>query len=110
MDRFEATHCTANPPAQHAAGAGAAEADGEQERLTIHVQDMRNGEQRLSFRVKPSTQFAKVADAYCARIGTDRDDMRFVFNMYRVGMGHTIEELGIEDGDVVYTMEMQLGD
>lgn len=168
MARFDASHRTANPPAQPAgaaaaaaaaaaAGAGGAapggraagaaarqgaapvaaaaaaaaeSAAGEQQRppkraraqsppvrvkeepqdglLTITVRSQDRVD--VMCRVRPSTPWHQVANAWCARNGVDPVDVRFVFERDRCHPDDTIEQLGLEDGDVVYAMLVQFGD
>jgi len=104
MEHFEATHRTANPPAQHVAAAAAAagpaggaageqqrapkRADGEappamvqdvaeHKRLIIHFQSLTGD--RVTFRVKPGMLFSRLVEAYCVKTGMDPVQLHFVF-------------------------------
>lgn len=76
--------------------------------ILIRLQNL-SGEE-VVFRVKPNTQFRKVADAYCARAGLDYDEVRFVYANRRCQSNATFEELGIQIEDVVQVLLEQRGD
>lgn len=80
----------------------ATESDGSNP-LTIRV--INNGHE-LFFKVKPTTQFQKIFDAYQQRTGTTA---RYLYNGVRVGPQDTPKELDMEDGDVIDAMVEQTG-
>jgi small ubiquitin-related modifier len=61
------------------------------------------------FKVKKSTRFERVMDAYARMKGVEMDSLRFLL-MDRICYWHTVGEAGLEDGDIVMVMLEQLGD
>lgn len=150
MARFEATHRTANPPAQPAgvggtaaagfaatagsvaaatgpaggsAGGGqrhpAKRAHGEAPPVIVkeepgeeafNIVVMNQDSERLTFQVTRRMLWRRVADAYCAEAGVDFGQTRFVMDLERLEYDYTIEQLGIEEGDVVMAFQQQIGD
>lgn len=128
MDRFDATHSSANPPAQPAsaeAAAAAAEAapgggggapavvdstDGGDGVDTMIIRLQNQCGDRVHFRVRTSTQFGVVANAYCMLTGMEMSDLRFVFDRVRCHFYDTIAGIGMEDGDTVDVLVEQRGD
>jgi small ubiquitin-related modifier len=66
--------------------------------ISIKVKDQSGGE--IVFKIKPSTKFGRVWDAYCQKKAWDVGQVRFVFDGERLKPEQTPEEIGMEDGDV----------
>ncbi len=48
-------------------------------------------------------------EAYCQRIGCDKNAIRFSFDGNRISSDDTAEKIGMEDGDVIDAMIEQTG-
>ena len=66
--------------------------------ISVKVKDQSGGE--VVFKIKPTTKFGRVLDAYCQKKAWDSGQVRFVFDGSRVRPEQTPEEIGLEDGDV----------
>lgn len=71
---------------------------------------MNQDSERLTFQVTRRMLWRRVADAYCAEAGVDFGQTRFVMDLERLEYDYTIEQLGIEEGDVVMAFQQQIGD
>lgn len=80
----------------------------EHERLIIHFQSLTGN--RVTFRVKRAMPLSRLVDAYCAKTGMDPSQLFFVFEGTRCRWEDTVDELGLEDGDVVDVLVEQRGD
>lgn len=65
---------------------------------------------RVTFRVRPNTVWGRVVDAYCARAAVDYVTIRFVFDGETCSREATVEQLGLEDGDIVDALVQETGD
>lgn len=63
----------------------------------------------IRFKIRPTSRFGKVVDAYCKRSGVERDTVRFLFDGQRLEEDKTIGEIGLQDGDEVDAMVSQIG-
>jgi hypothetical protein len=52
----------------------------------------------------------QVFDAYCAKTGLARDELRFLFDCQRIDPTSTFAEWELQDGDVIEVMMEQKGD
>lgn len=92
--------------------AGTAEAKPDQkpeggEHINIRVKDQSNSE--IFFKIKPTTQFKKVMNAYCQRQGLDILAVRFLFDGDRLLDHETPASKEMEDGDCIDVFLQQLG-
>jgi small ubiquitin-related modifier len=63
----------------------------------------------IFFKVKPTTKFGKLMDAYCGRVGVDATSVRFLFDGERLTREQTPGELDMEDEDEIDAMIQQVG-
>merc|ERR1712146_262410 len=77
------------------------------EAITIKVKDQ-NGEE-THFKIKTTTKFHKVLNAYSQRKGVDAASIRFTFDGQRIRPEQTPAEYEMEDEDVIDCMLEQLG-
>nr|GEV54024.1 small ubiquitin-related modifier 1-like [Tanacetum cinerariifolium] len=62
------------------------------------------------FRIKRSTQFKKLMNAYCDRQSVEMNSIAFLFDGRRLRADQTPDELEMEDGDEIDAMLHQTGD
>jgi len=55
----------------------------------------------VHFKVRPSTKFSKVFDAYCQRKALQPNAVRFLMDGERLRPDQTPEEMDMEDGDSI---------
>ena len=67
-----------------------------------------NGRETL-FKIKKSTKFEKVINAYCDKYDVNKDFVRFVYNGLRVKDDATPEKLGLDADSEIQAMIEQLG-
>ncbi|CZT44356.1 uncharacterized protein RSE6_04513 [Rhynchosporium secalis] len=77
------------------------------ESLEVKIKDQNESE--TIFKIKKTTNFSKVFDAYCSRQGLARLTVRFLLDGTRIQDHDTPESLDIEDGDMIDAMLEQLG-
>mmetsp|Transcript_38717 Transcript_38717/g.62714 ORF Transcript_38717/g.62714 Transcript_38717/m.62714 type:complete len:99 (+) Transcript_38717:180-476(+) len=63
----------------------------------------------VHFKIKKTSTFQKLMDAYCNRQGVAVDSVRFVFDGKRLQATETPEALEMEDGDSIDAMIQQVG-
>ena len=63
----------------------------------------------MHFKVRPSTKFSKVFDAYCQRKALQPNAVRFLMDGERLRPDQTPEEMDMEDGDCIDAMMEQVG-
>ena len=63
----------------------------------------------VEFSVKPSTKMAKIMKAYCQHMNTDVDALRWLWDGVRFCPESTVQQLGIDDGDVIHCFIEQVG-
>lgn len=78
-----------------------------EDHINIKVRDMDNNE--VHFKVRPSTKFSKVFDAYCQRKALQPNAVRFLMDGERLRPDQTPEEMDMEDGDCIDAMMEQVG-
>ena len=61
----------------------------------------------MHFKVRPSTKFSKVFDAYCQRKALQPNAVRFLMDGERLRPDQTPEEMDMEDGDCIDAMMEQ---
>ena len=72
------------------------------------MRDQDNSE--LHFKVRKTTAFVKIFDAYCAWKGLTDDAVKFMFDGQRIPPESTPLLLDLEDGDSIDVMLQQMGD
>jgi small ubiquitin-related modifier len=83
------------------------EQGGDDGTLSIKVRDQQQGE--IVFKVKRTTKFKRVLDAFCNKKGWQTNQVRFHFDGQRVDEEMTPEELGMESNDCIDAMMEQIG-
>ena len=63
----------------------------------------------MFFKVKKSTKFEKIFQAYADRVGKPSGSIRFVFDGNRLNNDQTPADLGMEDNDHIDAMVQQTG-
>ena len=92
-----------NPPTDGAGEGGAPSS----EHLNLKVKSQDGNE--VYFKVKKTTQFSKVMSAYCKKVGTDLESVRFLFEGQRLRPDQTPADLDMEDEDEIDAMVQQTG-
>lgn len=87
--------------------AGGENAQGKSEHLSLKVKSQDGNE--VYFKVKRTTTFAKVMNAYCKKVGADQDQVRFLFDGQRLRPEQTPQDLEMEDEDEIDAMVQQTG-
>ncbi|EEH57334.1 uncharacterized protein MICPUCDRAFT_33538 [Micromonas pusilla CCMP1545] len=75
--------------------------------INLKVKDQDNSE--VHFKVRQTTKFSKIFDAFCARKSLQPDSVRFLFDGQRVNANMTPKDLDMEDGDSLDAMMEQVG-
>lgn len=86
---------------------GADETKPSNEHLSLKVKSQDGNE--VFFKVKRTTAFSKVMNAYCKKVGTDMESIRFLFDGQRLRPEQTPADLGMEDEDEIDAMVNQTG-
>lgn len=63
----------------------------------------------MHFRVKPTTPFQKIFNAFCERQGRALGAFRFLFDGKRIEPTNTPSDFDMEDGDRIDAMAEQTG-
>jgi len=63
----------------------------------------------VHFKIKKKTQFKKLMDAYCQRMGLETNGLRFVYDGTPLSPEGKPLDLDMEDGDVIDVMQQQVG-
>ena len=63
----------------------------------------------MHFKVRPTTKFSKVFEAYCQRKSLQMNTVRFLVDGERVLADQMPQDLDMEDGDCVDAMMEQVG-
>eukprot|EP00889_Picochlorum_renovo_P000204 jgi/Picre1/27234/NNA_000203.t1 len=74
---------------------------------TSPVRDQQNGE--VVFKVKRSTRFKRVLDAFCNKKSWDSAQVRFAYEGQRVQEDMTPDDLGMENNDCIDAFLEQIG-
>ena len=69
------------------------------EQINLRVVTQRGEE--IFFKVKGSTKFGKLIEAFCEKKGLRSSQQRFVFDGNRIHANQTPAQLEMEDGDVI---------
>jgi len=77
------------------------------EAITVKVKDQQGEE--THFKIKSTTKFSKVFNAYAQRKGVDPNSLRFMFDGSHIQAEQTPGELDMEDEDVIDCMLQQVG-
>nr|OQO16352.1 hypothetical protein B0A51_16046 [Rachicladosporium sp. CCFEE 5018] len=77
------------------------------EPMQLIFRDSNNTE--ITFKLKPTTKFAKAFDAFAKKTERKTTELRFLYEGERLNAEQTIEEVGMEDGDTVDVHMEQLG-
>lgn len=85
------------------------------DQIDVHVVEQSGTE--IVFRLKPTYPISKLINAFCKRKQCSIDTYRFLHNGNRLGSNSenikgshsTIQQLGIQDGDVIDVMASQTG-
>lgn len=67
--------------------------------MSIKVKDRDNNE--VLFKVKPTTKFSKMFDAFCSKMKINVDDVRFLFDGARLRGEQCPNDVAMEDEDEV---------
>jgi len=79
---------------------------GQTEHLNIKVTD---GNNEVFFKIKRSTKFNKLMNAFCERQGKDPKATRFLFEGTKVKPDDTPDILEMQDGDQIEVFTEQIG-
>ncbi|KAK6435263.1 hypothetical protein LTR95_008554 [Oleoguttula sp. CCFEE 5521] len=77
------------------------------EPMQLVFRDSNNTE--ITFTLKPTTKFAKAFEAFAKKTERKINELRFLYEGERLNGDHTIEEVGMEDGDTVDVHMEQIG-
>ena len=80
---------------------------GDNEVLNIRVKDQQGGE--ISFKVKKSSPFSKIFDAYAARYGLEPSLIRFFYDGVRLSKENTPKMFEMEDNDEIIVVVESIG-
>ncbi|KAK9814255.1 hypothetical protein WJX72_003009 [[Myrmecia] bisecta] len=81
--------------------------EGGSETIQLKVKDQTGGE--VHFKVKTTTKFEKIMQAYCQKKSIDMAGMRFLFEGTRINNTSTPADLGMEDDDIIDAVMEQVG-
>ncbi|MET8583592.1 ubiquitin-like protein [Streptomyces collinus] len=76
---------------------------------TIQISVRSEDGHEVHFRVRSTTQMQKVMRAYCERVGSSLDAVRFLFDGERVRGHQTVGVLALVSGDTIDAMVEQVG-
>jgi len=74
--------------------------------LRVITSDMAN---EVHFRLKSEVPLVRMKIAYCKKLGLNKDELRFMFDGYRITDNDTPAKLGMIDGDVIEIYQERLG-
>lgn len=83
-------------------------ATGDDENINLFVADQSGGAP-VQFRIKKTTPFRKLMDAYCKKLGLSKQDVRFTFDGNRLREQDNPKACGVEDGDEIDVFQQQQG-
>ena len=81
---------------------------GEDENINLFVADQSGGAP-VQFRIKKTTPFRKLMDAYCKKLGLSKEAVRFTFDGNRIREVDNPKACGVEDGDEIDVFQEQQG-
>lgn len=77
------------------------------EPITLRVKDQ-NGTETV-FKVKASTKFKRILDAYAQKTGASAESLKLMYDGEQVNTDQTPHDLDIEDNDVLEVVLAQTG-
>eukprot|EP01017_Pseudomicrothorax_dubius_P010846 TRINITY_DN1393_c0_g1_i1.p1 TRINITY_DN1393_c0_g1~~TRINITY_DN1393_c0_g1_i1.p1 ORF type:complete len:106 (-),score=26.77 TRINITY_DN1393_c0_g1_i1:198-515(-) len=80
---------------------------GSGEFLNLKVKSQEGEE--VFFKIKKTTAFKKLMEAYCQRQGVNMQNVRFLFDGDRIAETQTPDQLGMENGDEIDVVVEQVG-
>mmetsp|Transcript_16963 Transcript_16963/g.32499 ORF Transcript_16963/g.32499 Transcript_16963/m.32499 type:complete len:94 (+) Transcript_16963:186-467(+) len=83
------------------------EAGSSEEHINVKVKSQDG--QEVFFKIKKTTPFRKLIDAYCKRQGGDPNQILFLFEGSRLKAEQTPEQVDLGDGDEIDAMAHQTG-
>ena len=83
------------------------EANGDDENINLSVESPSGAP--LQFRIKKTTPFRKLMDAYCKKLGLSKEAVRFTFDGNRIREVDNPKACGVEDGDEIDVFQEQQG-
>lgn len=89
-------------------GGAGAPADPKDDYVTIRVCPA-DDTSEVMFRVKKLCRLDRLKRAYCAKLGIDELELRFVFEGHRITDEDTPKELGIENNGVIEVYQQRMG-
>jgi len=63
----------------------------------------------VHFKIKKTTPFRKLMEAYCQRVGKSMNSLRFLYDGDRITENQTPKELGMEENDIIDAVLQQTG-
>ena len=88
------------------AGSGEVKEEKKIAHINLKVSD---GSNEIFFKIKRSTKFDKLMEAFCKRQGINPSLKRFLIDGQRVDPKQTPDDLDLEDGDTIEVHNAQLG-
>jgi small ubiquitin-related modifier len=81
----------------------------EEKKDQISIKVVAQDGSEMYFKIKATTQFVKLMQAYCSRKEIAMSSVRFLFDSERVRPDQTPKELGMEEGDILDAVWEQVG-
>ena len=81
---------------------------GNDENINISVADQSGGAP-VQFRIKNTTPFRKLMDAYCKKLGLSKQAVRFTYDGRRLQDYDVPKACGVQDGDEIDVFQEQQG-
>eukprot|EP00472_Partenskyella_glossopodia_P014636 CAMPEP_0197523734 /NCGR_PEP_ID=MMETSP1318-20131121/8608_1 /TAXON_ID=552666 /ORGANISM="Partenskyella glossopodia, Strain RCC365" /LENGTH=89 /DNA_ID=CAMNT_0043076523 /DNA_START=47 /DNA_END=316 /DNA_ORIENTATION=+ len=81
--------------------------DQKPQHLNLKVKSQDGNE--VFFKVKKSTSFKRLMEAYCSKVGAEFGSVRFLFDGERIDPDKTPAHLNMEDEDEIDAMVQQTG-
>ncbi|KAJ3041045.1 hypothetical protein HDV00_009945 [Rhizophlyctis rosea] len=75
----------------------------------INLKVVGNDQSEISFKIKNTTPFQRLMDAYLQKTGQDKNAVRFLYQGTRIQADATPQDLDMEDGDQIDVTVEQLG-
>jgi len=75
----------------------------------INIKVVSDDNSEVFFKIKRTTPFRKLMDAYCQRQGKSLTTVRFLYDGDRISPDQTPEQLEMEDEDTIDVMIEQIG-
>jgi len=75
----------------------------------INIKVVSDDNSEVFFKIKRTTPFRKLMDAYCQRQGKSLTTVRFLYDGERISPDQTPEQLEMEDEDTIDVMIEQIG-